>query len=190
MTLSPAEKRAIETVRTSDVAAYDYYLRGKEFFYRSRSLKNLEFARQMFSQAIDIDPRYAPAHAGLAGTYSYLFDYHKRDEVILRLANESSERAVELEPELAEAHASRGLALSLTNRILGLQPEDPTTLYNAACNFALAGDLEQGIVTLDKSVDAGFSDKEWVQQDSDLDSLRDDPRFDAILERVKPGTTR
>ncbi len=110
--LSTGEQLAIEQPSTSDVEAYDFYLRGRKFFHRLGA-NNLEFARQMFTQAIALDPEFALAHAGLADTCSIICLYLKLDEKNARQASESSQRALELAPELAEAHASRGLALMI-----------------------------------------------------------------------------
>ncbi len=111
--LTEKEKREIEKVPTSGVQAYDYYLRGRKFFYRS-SRKGLEYARQMFARAVLIDPAYARAHAGLADSCSFLYMLFQASEDNLTEAGAASRRAVELDPESAEAHASRGLAESLS----------------------------------------------------------------------------
>ena len=65
VTLSPRERRAIQSVATRDVEAYDYYLRGRKFFYKL-DRKSFEHAREMYSRAIEIDPAYALAYAGIA----------------------------------------------------------------------------------------------------------------------------
>src|SRR5205823_11970491 len=56
---------------TCDVRAYDCYLRGRQFFHQFRR-RTLEAAVEMFSRAIEIDPSYPRAHAGLADCYSLL----------------------------------------------------------------------------------------------------------------------
>jgi serine/threonine protein kinase/Flp pilus assembly protein TadD len=111
--LTEKEKREIERVPTSEVQAYDYYLRGRQVFYQLRR-KGLEFARQMFARAIVIDPGYARAFAGVADCCSFLYMYFEASQDNLREAGAASRRAVELDPESAEAHASRGLAESLS----------------------------------------------------------------------------
>ena len=74
VTLDPQERRAIQKMPTSDPQAYDYYLRGlKRFHLVGR--RNWESARQMFSRAIEIDPKYALAHAGVADASSFLYMY-------------------------------------------------------------------------------------------------------------------
>ncbi|UCG51056.1 MAG: protein kinase [Candidatus Latescibacterota bacterium] len=113
--LTEREKRAIERAPTKNVQAYDYYLRGRKFFYQSKR-SGIEFACEMFSKAIKTDPDYALAHAGLADCHSYLCLYFGGGEEHMSKAQESSATALELDPELAEAHAARGLALSVGKR--------------------------------------------------------------------------
>ena len=110
--LTEKERREVEKVPTSEVQAYDYYLRGRQFFHQMRR-KSLEFARQMFARAIVIDPGYARAFAGVADCCSYLYMYFDPSEDNLREAVTASRRAVKLDPESAEAHAPCGFAVSL-----------------------------------------------------------------------------
>jgi non-specific serine/threonine protein kinase len=110
--LSEKEKQAIAKAPTADVKAYDYYLRGRQFFHQFRQ-KGYEFARRMFERAIEIDPGYAQAYAGVADCCSFLYMYFDSSETNLEMAGRASAKALELAPELAEAHASRGLAVSL-----------------------------------------------------------------------------
>jgi adenylate cyclase len=100
---------AIKTTSSRDVQAYEHYLRGRQFFNRFRK-KDIDFARQMFRQAIDIDPEFALAWAGYADCFSFLMMYVDPKDSYCEEAGKASERALELSPELAEAHASRGLA--------------------------------------------------------------------------------
>jgi len=110
--LTEKEKRAIEQVPTADVKAYDYYLRGRQFFHQFRQ-RGFQFARQMFSRAVEIDPQYARAYAGVADCSSFLYMYWDGTEANLQQADAASRKALELDPDSAEAHAARGLAVSL-----------------------------------------------------------------------------
>ncbi len=113
--LTDSEKKAIAKAPTADVKAYDYYLRGRQFFYQFRR-RGYDFARQMFTRAIEIDPGYARAYAGVADCYSYLYMYWDDSEANLQAAEDASRKALLLDPGLAEAHVSRGLAISLRKR--------------------------------------------------------------------------
>ncbi len=104
--------RGISSTQTSNVNAYDYYLRGRRF-YEQFSRQGVEFAAQMFRKAIEEDESYALAYCGLADCYSYLYLYVEDSDRHLNAAHRISMRALELDPLLAKAHVSRGIALSL-----------------------------------------------------------------------------
>jgi len=113
--LTEQEKRAIEKAPTTDVQAYDYYLKGRQFFHRFRR-KSFDFARQLFARAIVIDPKYALAYAGVADCCSFLYLWWDASDDNKKEAEVASRKAVELDPELAEAHVSRGLALQMNKK--------------------------------------------------------------------------
>ena len=113
--LSEEEKKAIEKTRTVNLEAYEYYLRGRQSFHQLRR-KSLEYARQMFNRAIEIDAEYALAYAGVADCCSLLYTYFDARESNLRQADAASQKALELEPRLAEAHVARGMAVSLNKQ--------------------------------------------------------------------------
>jgi TolB-like protein/Flp pilus assembly protein TadD len=300
--LSEKEKRAIGKPQTADVQAYDYYLRGRQFFHQFRK-KGFDLARQMFARAIVLDSGYARAYAGVADCCSFLYMYYESSEENLKEADTASRKALELDPELAEAHASRGLAVSLNQRFdeaqrefeaaislnpnlfeayyfyaralfsqgkmaeaaklfeqasrvnpndfqcpallspvymslgrraearaayqralqiiekhldmnpddaralylgagalcqlgdrargvewadraLTMDPDDASVLYNVACVYSLLGENDKAIDCLEKSITSGMGQKEWIENDSDLDPLRSHPRFQALLKRL------
>ena len=297
--LSEGEKKQIEKVRAVNIEAYDFYLRGKQYFHQHRR-KSLDHARQMFEKAIEIDPNYALAYAGVADCYSMLYAFADAREFNLRQADIASRKALELEAGLAEAHVARGLAVSLGKRydeavpefekalqlnpkrfetvywygrsqlsqgnfeeavrlferaatlrpedyetqkfmgqaikslgrhdeadaairktakliemhleldpydaralILGaaanaslgdaeraieyatraiaVDPEDPLLLYNVACTFSLLGKTRESLDSLEQAVNNGYGDKGWIEHDSDLDSVRLEPRYLALV---------
>jgi serine/threonine protein kinase/Flp pilus assembly protein TadD len=125
--LTESEKQAIAKAPTADVKAYDYYLRGRQFFYQFRR-RGYDFARQLFTRAIEIDPGYARAYAGVADCYSYLYMYWEASEANLQAADDASRKALLLDPGLAEAHVSRGLAISLGKRYEEAEVEFQTAI--------------------------------------------------------------
>jgi non-specific serine/threonine protein kinase len=297
--VSPQEEKAIARKQTENPQAYDYYLRGRQFFHQFRR-KGFDFARQMFARAIVIDPHYARAYAGVADCCSFLYMYWDSVEDNLNEAEAASRKALELDPELAEAHAACGLAFALkknfdqaqqefeaairldpklyeayyfyartsfqrgdltkaaelyeqaaklnpddyqavsllvnvyhglglaaeaaateqralqlterhidshpddpralylgagilarigdqgrsldwARRALAIDPEETSILYNVACVYALLGRSEDALSCLGKVMEHGTFYKNWAAKDSDLDSLRSDPRFHAVL---------
>ena len=101
--LSEDEKKQIEKVRAVNVEAYDYYLRGRQYFHQFRR-KSLEYARQMFNKAIEIDPTTRAPYAGVANCYSLLYTYFDARELNLRQADVASQKALELEPSWRKSH--------------------------------------------------------------------------------------
>jgi serine/threonine protein kinase/Flp pilus assembly protein TadD len=300
--LTDDEKRAIERPRAGNVEAYEYYLRGRQFFHQFRE-KALQFARRMFSRAIELDPDYALAYAGIADCSSQLYKYWDASAANLEQAESASRRALVLAPDLAEAHAARGFALTLGgsheqanrefetalrlnpklyeaylyygnsrfaegksqeaaelyvqasevrpedyqaialaglsyaalgneaaardafgkaiiraqrqielypddaralylgaislcrlgriqdgldwgNQALALDPEDSGVLYNIACLYSVAGRTEQALDLLERAVQNGFGHREWIEHDPDFVTLRDQPRFRALIDRL------
>jgi adenylate cyclase len=112
--LLPAEKKAIKAAPTQNVEAYTYYLRGREFFHRT-SKTYYVLAKRMFGKAIELDPLYARAYAGIADCDSFLFLYYD-EKVSLESILANSGKALDIESGLAEAHASRGLAFSVSQK--------------------------------------------------------------------------
>jgi non-specific serine/threonine protein kinase len=303
VSLSPGERHAIGKVPTTDVQAYDYYLRGRKFYYQY-GRRDIEFALQLFSRAIERDPVYARAHAGIADCWSYLFMYAEGGPSSREQAEAASRRALELDPGLAQAHASRAVALSLSqrdaeaeaafetairldpklfearyfyarhgfargqlekaarlfeeasearpedyqapllvaqvyerldrptaagearrrglrnveehlklnpddaralymganglvalgekqkglewlSRAIELGPGEAMLLYNAGCIRSLAGDVEGAIDCLVHAVDAGLTQRGWFANDTDLDPLRNHPRFQTLMQRLE-----
>ncbi|HSB11992.1 MAG TPA: protein kinase [Blastocatellia bacterium] len=285
-----------------DAQAYEVYLQGRQFIHQHRR-KAFEIALQLFSQAIEINPRYARAYAGIADCHSFLRLYFGKGQESATAADEASAKALELEPELADAHAARGLALFLRGefeqaefhlrRAIELDPylyephyisgrlhfsqgsaakaaehfkeacaivpeaydswyllgmcykrmgklskarsadlecieavkarvrwhpddtraltmgasvlvemgeperaekwiksalavdsEEPIIEYNAACVYIALGQFEDALGCLQASMGQGGLSKDWATNDPDLDPLRDDPRFQRLLDAV------
>jgi adenylate cyclase len=112
VTLTRQENEAIARIPTTHVQAYEYYLRGRQFYFQYKR-KGMECALRMFSQSIELDPGYARAYAGIADCCSFLFMYAGNREEHRERADSASLTAIELDPRSAEAHAARGIALSL-----------------------------------------------------------------------------
>lgn len=299
VTLTPSEEQAIEKKPTENIEAYEFYLRGRRYFYQLNR-QGWEQSREAFSRAIELDPDYALAYAGLADCFSFLYMYAESSATNRLQAETNSRLALQLAPDLAQVHASRGLALSHSKhhakaeaafkraieldprqfdayyfygrdcftqgkleqaadlfekaahtrpddyqalallaqvyRALGLEkeradarqrtleaiekrlqttpndsralcfgslnlleagqtekglqwlqraeesdPDDALNLYNVACVYANMGEVEKGIDCLEQSVRKGMAQLDWITHDTDLDNLRDHPRFKSLL---------
>ena len=81
---------------------------------------------------------------------------------------------------LSHAYAAVGRledGLAVDRRLVALLPADPRARYNLACACALAGRDDEALRALRAAYELGFDDLNLVRQDSDLDSVRGDPRF-------------
>lgn len=103
--VSEAERQRIARRYTSSVEAYDFYLRGKAAFLARQSHEN-QTARQMYQHAIDLDPAFARAYAGLALTHAdeYRNQWVADGQVSLARALRLAETALRIDPDLAEVY--------------------------------------------------------------------------------------
>ncbi len=299
--LSEKEQQVIEKVKTQDIKAYDFYIRGRHYY---RSLKNkFKLAIEMFQKAIQKDPNYALAYAGLADCYSYIYLWFQLDQEILDQALNASKKALELDPDLAESHLSRGLTMAITSdyveaekefekaiqlnpqlfeayyqfgrtcvgqgkheqalklfekasqlrpgnyesamlfaasyrvtgmgtdsenqyqkaiavtrnhldlypedtralclgavalagmgeskeaikwieKALALEPNEITVLYNATCTYSQLGYYDRALDLFEQRAKVGTINRGWLDHDSDLDPIRDHPRFKKALKKL------
>jgi TolB-like protein/Flp pilus assembly protein TadD len=110
----PQHSEALKRPPTSDVQAYEYYLKGRQRFFEYRR-RSVEAALQLFNMALMLDHGYARAYAGVAECCTFLFMYGYGDDADLEQADLASRRALEFAPDLAEAHVARGQVLFLRN---------------------------------------------------------------------------
>ena len=109
-----AERQRLIRPQTSAVA-YEYYLRGRQQLVQMTQT-SLARSVELFRQAIECDPHYGPAFAGLATVHATLYEWFGANDADLSGAEDASRRALEEAPDLAEAHMARGCALALSRR--------------------------------------------------------------------------
>jgi TolB-like protein/Tfp pilus assembly protein PilF len=107
--LTPQDRDAIQGKATGEVQAYDYYLRGRQFI-NQWGKRRTGYAIQMFDKAIEADPNYAPAYAGLTIANAIMYMFFDPDAKFCAAAERASARAIALDPGSAEAHTTRGIA--------------------------------------------------------------------------------
>ncbi len=295
--LTHQEKDVIRPQKTV-IEAYEAFLKGLDLFHQL----NVWESKIMFEKAIEIDPEYAPAHAGLSDVLGQIYEWHGGDDSDLARAERHSRTALSLSPGTAESHVSYGFVLSLRKRfeeaeeefekairlnpnsfdayyryarysfargdieksaqlfgkasevrledfqsrilhaqslqLLGdkkakevlreglvrvrkhldlnptdrralslgasglmqngekkealkwmnlaveLYPEDGGIIFNGACMHAVNGDKEKALSLLEVAVEKGYGNKEWLAQDPDYDSIRNEPRFKALIKKL------
>jgi adenylate cyclase len=302
LSLTQREERRFLKASTKSVEAYEFYLRARKLFQRW-TRQSIELAGQMFERAIELDPHFAAAWAGLATAHVHLFSWGGRD-ADLQKAHNASTRALELDPELADAHVAAGQGFSMeqryseaaaeferaieldptlfdgyyyharscfkagdlkkalelfekaqcvraedyqsaaliaavlrqlgrsdearradqlaiesinrhlelhadearalslgaiilarlgeverakqwNERAVSLAPDDDAILYNASCVFAVLGEEDRALAGLQRSIEAGLAGGDWVSHDPDWERLRDHPRFQTLVQRLR-----
>lgn len=139
--LTSAERRRLARRPTGAIGAYDHYLRGREL-YRRWSRDDNEGAIQMYRKALEIDPGFALALAGLGNAYGLRTINWGFDDSWAEAARDAAERALAIDPDLAEAHKALGLAhmkrglcrksLECHLRAVELYPEYDEATHNIA----------------------------------------------------------
>ena len=110
VTLSPQELEALAVKPTENLQAYDLYLRGKRYA-RRQTRQDLEFALQMFENAVAIDSSFALAYAASANACAMFFCNYSRDQVWVERAREASGKALALRWDLPEVQVSQAWVL-------------------------------------------------------------------------------
>lgn len=113
VTLSPQELEALAIKPTENLQAYDLYLRGKRYA-RRQTRQDLEFALQMFENAVTMDPSFALAYAACANACAMFYCNFSRDAIWVERARNASGRAVALRWDLPEVQVSQAWVLYAT----------------------------------------------------------------------------
>jgi TolB-like protein/DNA-binding winged helix-turn-helix (wHTH) protein/Tfp pilus assembly protein PilF len=162
--VNPAERVALSTAAELNPAAYESYLKGR-YFWNKRTSNGLMTARAYFEQAIEQDPRYARAYAGLADTYALLGDWQyavMTPKEALPKAKAAASKALELDGTLGEAHTSLAFCLDGFDwdfaragdefeRAIQLNPGYATAHHWYAWHLALMRRYDEAIVEMKKA---------------------------------------
>lgn len=106
--LTTRQIERIEKRPTISIKAYDYYLRGRDYYWKLGKT-DLEYAVEMYNKALEIDPDYALAYAGMADVHVYKYEaYYDRSLRLLEEAELAAKRALSLDYDLPEAHRALG----------------------------------------------------------------------------------
>jgi serine/threonine protein kinase/Flp pilus assembly protein TadD len=101
--LTPQEEKTIARKPTENPQAYDFYLRGRSYTRR----ENIDYALQMFDQAIQLDPNFALAHAGIANLCGLIYEIREKNQKWIDRGLAACDRATALAPDLPEVLVAR-----------------------------------------------------------------------------------
>src|SRR5579862_7869955 len=164
--VNPQEQAALKSVKAVNPQAYQSFLKGR-FFWNKRTAEGLKIALAYFNQAIEEDPKYAPAYSGLADTYSLLGDWQyaaMTPKEALPKAKASAIRALELDNALGEAHNSLAFCLDGFDwdiksagvefqRAIALNPGYATAHHWYAWHLSLLGNYDEAIAEMRRAQD-------------------------------------
>jgi len=160
--LTLAEQGYIARKRTDNLEAYDYFLRGVEYRMRLTKETNAQ-ARQMWEKAVELDPQYAEAYAGLGYTYQaeWVFRW-SADTQNLERAFELAQRAVALDHSLPVAHSLMSSVYYLTQqydqaiaegeRAIALDPNNADSYGVQAEALNVAGRPEEALRAVEQAM--------------------------------------
>jgi len=159
--LTPSEKNRLGKKAKVNPEAYAFYSRGREYYYKY-SREDNDQAINLFRKAVDLDPAFAPAWAGLGDAYAMRWRYGYPAET-LDTAVEMSRKALDLAPDLAEGYKALGLAqeskglvqegLESYYRAVAINPNYAPVVANiGSINYSM-GRYDEALKWLRKSVD-------------------------------------
>jgi serine/threonine protein kinase/tetratricopeptide (TPR) repeat protein len=108
--LSPQEQEAIAAKPTDNLQAYDLYLRGRSYA-RRLTRQDLEFALNMYENAVTQDPNFALAYAAVANVCAYYHAHYAREDAWIHRARAAAERAMALQPDVPEVMVAQAWIL-------------------------------------------------------------------------------
>jgi adenylate cyclase len=184
-----AEKEFEIAIQLNPKLFVAYYQGGRTYRVQGKH----EQALRLFGKATHVRPEDYESAIFLAGAYGDLkmkTEMKKANQRALELVR----KHLELYPDDARAYylgASTLIkedegeeALKWTAKSVSIAPNETTVLYNAACIYSLLGEVDMALDYFEKAIDSGYASREWIENDSDFDLIRDHPRFKKILEKL------
>ncbi len=153
--LTPAEEARLATAPTESLTAYDLYLRGREA-YNLHTVESNNEAIRLFRAALEVDPEYALAWAGLSDAFAQGGGQFGLGLAFVDSARAAAETALRLDPDLAEAYKALGLIHFMSSeldemrranlRALELNPNHEGAINNIGVGASTRGQLDEALV--------------------------------------------
>ena len=183
-----AEREFIEAIRLNPNSYDAYYRYGRYSFARGK----IEKSAEMFLKASEVRLEDFQSLLLCAQSLKILGEHHWQDslrEGLMRVRkhlelNPTGRRALSLGAASLFDNGEKKEAIEWMNKAIELYPEDGTVIFNGACLFAKNGNKEKAISLLNIGVEKGYGNKEWIEQDQDYDSLRNEPGFMALIKKL------
>jgi TolB-like protein/Tfp pilus assembly protein PilF len=191
--LEEASQTFEQALRLNPNAYYAHYVYARHLF----SIGNPEKSIEHYKAAIRLAPlEYAPrsmlviALEKLGRNQEALQEGQRALQAIEShlQTHPNDGRALHLAAVHAAKHGDAKRVHEFAEQAIRARPGEFATLYNLACAFASIGNKERALELLERATEQGHGNRAWMEQDPDLDSLREDPRFTQLIDRIKPGS--
>ena len=120
----------------------------------------------------------------MAKTHDHEFEIRFFESVLKREPRYPT--VIEILGGLYTKHGRIADGLKMDRRLVKLLPDNATAHYNLACSLALLKRKADAIRSLRAAIKLGYCDADWMEQDPDLEDLKSDPTFVALLRQLKP----
>jgi tetratricopeptide (TPR) repeat protein len=138
--LSPQEQQTVQRRYTQNAKAYEEFLLGRALLVHKDQPQALEASRKHFQAALDLDPNYALALAGLSSVEGYYYRDVKAEPAYLVRAEQLAKQSLAIDPQLAEGHVAMGRVLGIRFRYAEAASESRLATQEKP-DHALAWDL-------------------------------------------------
>jgi adenylate cyclase len=182
-----AQREFEEAIRLNSNCYDAYYFYGRSSFARG----DMEKSAEMFLKASEVRQEDYQSLI-LLGQSLRVMGKDNVNEVI-RKGISKAQKQLELNPTDTRALSlgsgtlydlgEEQEAFEWIERAIKLYPDDASNLFNGACLYAKAGYMDKALSMLEHAFAKGYGNKAWMEKDPDYDSLRDEPRFKALLEK-------
>src|SRR6266852_5792108 len=191
ITLTPQEEKTIARKPTENPQAYDFYLRGRSYTRR----ENMDYALQMFEQAIQLDPNFALAHGGIAHLCGLIYEIREQNPKWIERGLAACDRAMALAPDLPEvlvAHArifyaqkKYDEAALLARRAIERKPDCEGSWNILGRTYFASGRFEEAAALTERAIEANGDDyNSYIPYQQALERLGRKKEAEQLRERM------
>jgi serine/threonine protein kinase/Flp pilus assembly protein TadD len=192
ITLTPQEEKTIARKPTENSQAYDFYLRGRSYAHR----ENMDYGLQMFEQAIQLDPNFALAHAGIANLCGLIYELREQSAKWIDRGLAACDRATALAPELPEVLVARARlayaqkkyeeAALLAQRAIERKPDCEGSWNILGRAYFASGRSEEAAALVERAIEANGDDyNTYIPYIAALDKLGKKKDTEHYRERMR-----
>lgn len=191
ITLTPQEEKTIARKPTENPQAYDFYLRGRSYTRR----ENMDYALQMFEQAIQLDPNFALAHAGIAQLCGLIFEIREQNQKWIERGLAACDRATALAPDLPEVLVARSRvayaqkkydeSALLAHRAIERKPDCEGSWNILGRAYFASGRFEEAAALTERAIEFNGDDyNTYIPYDQALERLKRETEAEHVRERM------